>query len=552
VAGQVIPPADAPWVFRAFGWDEESLRDLAGYFDHIGVYRDEGYLLVHVDTPEELDRLQAAGLRLEIDEKLTGDLRRIEAYRALGVESVQAIPGFECYRTVEETLATGAALAAAHPTLATWIDAGDSWEKLFPGNGGPGYDLMVLRLTNSEASGPKPALLVTGAIHAREYATAELVTRFAERLVADHGADPDATWILDHHEIHVLLQTNPDGRKRAETGISWRKNADNDFCTETNLRGVDLNRNFEFEWNCCGGSSSDPCGTTFHGPAAASEPEASALQAYMDSIFPDQRPDDLTTPAPLDSEGVYLDVHAFGEVVLSSWGFQPGGGNPPNGPALLTLGRKYAFFPGYFAQLGSTGIVDGSTKDYAYGHLGVPGYTIELGTAFFQDCDYFESAILPGNLEALIHIAKNVRAPYVTPSGPDALDLAGPTQPVEPGELVQLTATVDDTRYGSGGEPTQSIDAAELYIDVPPWQGGIPLPMTAVDGTFDEAVEEVEITFDSSGLEPGRHLLYLRGRDATATWGAVSAVFLEIAPSVIFQDGFESGDTSAWDSTVDN
>ena len=118
------------------------------------------------------------------------------------------IPGFPCYRTVEETFATAEALVAAHPTLASWLDIGDSWEKLTPG-GLPGYDMMVLRLTNSAIPGPKPKLISTAAIHAREYAPAELMTRFAESLVAQHGVDPDVTWMLDYNEVHLILQANP-------------------------------------------------------------------------------------------------------------------------------------------------------------------------------------------------------------------------------------------------------------------------------------------------------------------------------------------------------
>ena len=100
-------------------------------------------------------------------------------------------------------------------------------------------------MTNSAIAGPKPKLFVTGAIHAREYATAELATRFAEYLVNNYGVDADATWILDYHEVHVMLQTNPDGRKKAETGLSWRKNTNQNYCGATsNYRGADLNRNF--------------------------------------------------------------------------------------------------------------------------------------------------------------------------------------------------------------------------------------------------------------------------------------------------------------------
>jgi hypothetical protein len=35
--------------------------------------------------------------------------------------------------------------------------------------------------------------------------------------------DPNITWLLDHHEIHLLLHANPDGRKQAESGKYWRK-----------------------------------------------------------------------------------------------------------------------------------------------------------------------------------------------------------------------------------------------------------------------------------------------------------------------------------------
>ncbi|MEM7357204.1 MAG: M14 family zinc carboxypeptidase, partial [Acidobacteriota bacterium] len=516
---------DGPWVFRAYGASEETLRDLSQRFDHIGVFPAKDMVLVHADGRADLEFLQEAGLQLEVDADRTAVFETIAHYRARGIDSITGIPGFGCYRTVEETLATGAAIADQHPDLATWIDVGDSWEKI---NTPPaGFDLQVLRLTNSAIAGDKPALMVTGSTHAREYATAELVTRFAETLVEGYGVDPDITWILDHHEIHLLLMTNPDGRKQAETGLSWRKNANNDFCANTETRGIDLNRNFDFEWGCCGGSSTSACSLTFRGPSAASEPEAQAVQAHMEAVFPDQRPDDLVTPAPLDAEGIYLDIHSFGQIVLSPWSFQSGGGNPPNGQGLLTLARKYAFFPNYNATLGSFGIVDGSTKDYAYGHLGVPGYTVELGTSFFEDCSFFEANILPGNLAALQHIAKNVRTPYVTPSGPDTIDPAIPPLPVAAGQLVELTATLDDTRHVDT-EPSQNILGGEVYVSTPPWLGGSAIAMTAADGAFNTTVEDAEAAIDTTGLAPGRHTLFVRGQDSTTTFGAVSAEFLYV------------------------
>ena len=74
----------------------------------------------------------------------------------------------------------------------------------------------MLKLTNRLVPGPKPHVFIMAAIHARELATAEVATRFAEQLVARYGVDPDVTWLLDYNEIHILAQSNPDGRKLAE------------------------------------------------------------------------------------------------------------------------------------------------------------------------------------------------------------------------------------------------------------------------------------------------------------------------------------------------
>ena len=101
------------------------------------------------------------------------------------------------------------------------------------------------------------------------------------------------------------------------------------------------------------------------------------------------------------------------------------------------------------------------------------------------------------------------------------------------GTSVSLTATLNDTRFNNqnGTEPTQNIAAAEYYIDVPPWVTTtvpISMPMTAVDGSFDSKIETAEAVVDTSGLAPGRHIIFVRGQDVNGNWGAFSAIFLEI------------------------
>jgi hypothetical protein len=311
------------------------VHDLSTWTEPWEVYSDLGFVVLGV-SGAELDLLQVLGFRVEIDEEATLALAEPRPIGPqIGYGGYPTIPGFACYRTVEGTFMTAEDLVAAYPTLSAWVDAGDSWEMETAG-GAAGFDMMVLVLTNQAIPGPKPALFVTSSIHAREYAPAELMTRFAESLLTDYGSDPDATWILDHHEIHLMLHANPDGRKWAETGMLWRKNTDNDYCTNSSLRGADLNRNFSFQWGCCGGSSANQCSEVYRGSAAASEPETQAVQEYLRDLFPDQRGPGLNDPAPADATGVYLDIHSYGDLVLWPWGFTftqaPNGSVPGHQP----------------------------------------------------------------------------------------------------------------------------------------------------------------------------------------------------------------------------
>ena len=52
--------------------------------------------------------------------------------------------------------------------------------------------------------------------------------------------------------------------------------------------------------------------------------------------------------------------------------------------------------------------------------------------------------------------------------------------------------------------------------------------MTSGDGDFDEAVETVVATIDTSDLATGRHTVFVRGQDANSDWGALSAIFLDV------------------------
>ena len=466
----------------------------------------------------------------------------------------RTIPGYPTYRTVEATFEDLSTLAVENPELTSWVDIGDSYDKATPG-GPEGYDIYALRITNEatdEEGRDKPVLYMQGAIHAREYATTELVTRFAEELVAGYGTRADTTWLLDNHEIHVVPVLNPDGRKFAEQGYLWRKNTnpeppEGEEPAPFPDYGVDLNRNYDAAWGeVPGGSSGDPASAVYRGAAPFSEPESQAARDYLLEIFPDQKPDDPDVPAPEDATGVYLDVHSYGRLILYP---KATDGDPaPNLDGLRTLGLKFGYFTGVDGEAynvqGSEELyeTDGTTDAWVYDTLGVAAYTPELGTAFFQDPEYFEDVIVPELTPALFYAAKAAQAPYILPDGPDSVgpDLDTPT--VYEGQEITVTARADATRYDDGlgefdepdAEPSvlpefEPVAGARYSIDAPSWvEGTETFAMTATDGAFDETVERVRATVDTAGLEPGRHTLFVEARAADGTFGVPTAVFFDV------------------------
>ncbi len=515
-------------VVRAWFDDEASLRAVGHLLGHAQIDRDKGLLRTEANA-ELRNALKAAGFRVETDVEATQSIQRLAFAERVGMKS---IPGFACYRTVEETVASMQSMVAAAPNLAEIIDIGPSWQAQ---NGSGGYPLKVLRATNRNVSGPKPKLFIMSSVHAREYTPAEFSTRFVEQLIAGYGVDADATWLLDHHEVHALLQANPDGRKRAETGLSWRKNTNSNFCGGGNNAGIDLNRNFPFEWGNWGGSSGVACENTFRGPSPASEPETQAIIAYVRSIFEDRREAPLSAAADLDTPGVFFDTHSFSGLVLWPWGFNTS--TAPNASGLQAFGRRMAWFNTYTPQA-AVGLypTDGTTDDFAYGELGVPAFTFELGTAFFQDCASFENTIYPQNKAAMLYALRAARAPYRLPAGPDAHALRAVPDLAAIGESVQINATLNDVRQREGTfaesgpqPPTQAIATGSAYLGIAPWQDGATgLPMQPGDGAFNSGVEQASRSIDTSGFAAGRHMVWVQGRDTAGNDGPPAAVFVTV------------------------
>ena len=90
---------------------------------------------------------------------------------------------------------------------------------------------------------------------------------------------PQYSDLVHTRQIYIVPSLNPDGAEwDIHTGqyLFWRKN-------RQPPDGTDQNRNYSYNWGCCGGSTSDQYGETYRGPNAFSTPEDVAMRDFIEA-----------------------------------------------------------------------------------------------------------------------------------------------------------------------------------------------------------------------------------------------------------------------------
>ena len=544
-------------VMRVYFRDRAERDQLAQELNAEEVPTTGGYLTIIRDR-DLYYGLTARGLRVEIDENSS---------RNLSDPQIMLDTFYGGYKSVEEMYAFLDQKAAQFPNLVEKVDIGDSWCKSHPGacvlpNPSNGYDLFVLHITNRNIPGPKPVFWADGDIHAREIATPEVVMRLIDYLLNNYNTNADVHWLLDHHDIWLMPEVNPDGHHIVEAGgggnspYMHRKNGNigeigrglgpigGGACswppTASNHFGVDANRNFPFHWGCCNGSSGLVCEQTYRGTSAGSEPEDMAIVNKIRTLVPDQRGPGDTDAAPITATGVYQNIHTVVPVNLFPWGWtstpMPNFAETRNIAAHMAAPNAGGNGYPYGSIIDRLYPVDGGSIDWAYGELGMAAFSTELsGQDFLPSYSCIDNpgcgssqGIWPENRGMLLYLAKIARTPYLTSHGPDANTVVTNPASVPQGVPSQLTASINFA--WSNNAFSQNVGAAEYYIDTPPWAGGMAIPM---NGTFNSPTVAVNATINTAGLSAGRHVIFVRGRGVNnfqgfQTWGPISAAFLDV------------------------
>jgi carboxypeptidase T len=316
-------------------------------------------------------------------------------------------PGYEFYHSYAETEQVIDDAVAAHPDIAAKFSIGTSYE---------GRQIWGIEITRNVSADPvRPAIFVNGLMHARERASAELAIYIIGLLVDNYGKGSalgqQVTSIVDNRVVYIVPMMNPDGAEYDFSGgvfHKWRKNRQP--IPGSSYIGIDLNRQFGFTWNCCGGKSSgNPASDYYRGPAPWYAPEVVAYRDFVDGRAAAGHP--ISEILSLHS-AARLDLWPYSYTTLAV----PSTMTADDHAAFVAIGKHMAALNGYRAEQGSSLYkVDGDQDDWAYHEHRIFAFTIELPKGSLKRYYPTQSELngfLAENTSAVLYLFDQAGCPY--------------------------------------------------------------------------------------------------------------------------------------------
>ena len=234
------------------------------------------------------------------------------------------------------------------------------------------YDVI---LGNPDA---EKTILVVSALHAREYMTSLLSMSQIEYYLEQYNNKIDGTKVADVLEeicIHYIPMANPDGVTISQYGISkiesaslqkkLKKLTKNSTATwKANARGVDLNRNFPYDFKVRGKVGS----AGYSGASANSEKETAALTALIKTLKKETA-----------LQGV-INYHAMGSIIFGNYDTTIKKSVAKDIDKMYRLAKDltgYSSAAGYYK--GNSSGSNGNLREYLMYNLKIPSITIEIG-----------------------------------------------------------------------------------------------------------------------------------------------------------------------------
>ncbi|MFV9549561.1 immunoglobulin-like domain-containing protein [Algibacter sp. PT7-4] len=201
--------------------------------------------------------------------------------------------------TYSEVLAELDQMRALYPNLisvkanaspSNQLTNGNSYTNGGAYNSWSGSTIYYVRISdNPDVDEPnEPESLYSGMTHSREVSSLMNLMYYMWYILENYNTDAGIKNLVDNHEMYFIPIANPDGLRWNEQvapngGGQQRKNL-GPYNTGNNvLRGVDLNRNYDYFWgpnSIYGGSSGSQSSNTYRGPSAFSEPETQIVRDF--------------------------------------------------------------------------------------------------------------------------------------------------------------------------------------------------------------------------------------------------------------------------------
>ncbi|MEV5724745.1 MULTISPECIES: M14 family metallopeptidase [Streptomyces] len=309
------------------------------------------------------------------------------------------------YHNYAEMTAEINSIVAANPSIASQRTIGTSYQ---------GRNIVAIKISdNVSADESEPEVLFTHHQHAREHLTVEMALYLLRELTSDYGTDSRVTNVVNNRETWIIPDLNPDGGEydiASGSYRSWRKNRQPN--SGSSYVGTDLNRNWNYRWGCCGGSSGSTSSETYRGSAPESAKEVKVVSDFVRSRVVGGK-QQITAG---------IDFHTYSELVLWPFGYTYSdtttGMTADDRNAFAAVGQKMAASNGYTPEQSSDlYITDGSIDDYLWGVHKIFGYTFEMyprsssGGGFYPPDEVIERET-SRNRDAVLQLLENADCMY--------------------------------------------------------------------------------------------------------------------------------------------
>lgn len=317
------------------------------------VWKGKDYIEIITDQ-QELNKLASLGFRTEII------ISQVSEYYRSRLPKAKDMGG---YKTLDEAYAYLDGIVAAHPDIVS--------SKINIGNTIEGRPMWAVKISdNPNVDENEPEVLYTAAIHAREVVTPEILFYFMDYLTDNYGVIPEVTGLVDNRELWFVVIVNPDGYYRNQVtdpggGGMWRKNRRNNG---DGTYGIDLNRNYGYEWGYDDlGSSPNTWSETYRGIGPFSEPETQHMRDFISA----------------HNFIITLYNHSYSNLVLYPYGYDQV--YTPDNAIFAAMADSVAAFNGYTPEPAwGLYVTNGDSDDWGYGEQGTKNknfaFTIESGT----------------------------------------------------------------------------------------------------------------------------------------------------------------------------